>query len=41
MTRLPLMQRYFSRFMAIGVRNEHVRPVPVAQLSVRAADVRL
>jgi 2-polyprenyl-6-methoxyphenol hydroxylase-like FAD-dependent oxidoreductase len=25
MTRAPLLQRYFSRFMAIGVRNEHVR----------------
>jgi 2-polyprenyl-6-methoxyphenol hydroxylase-like FAD-dependent oxidoreductase len=42
MTRLPLVQRYFSRFMAIGVRNEHVRPVHAAQPSVQTAgDARL
>ena len=40
MTRLPLMQRYFSRFMAIGVRNEHVKPVPVAQPSIQPASAR-
>jgi 2-polyprenyl-6-methoxyphenol hydroxylase-like FAD-dependent oxidoreductase len=28
MTRAPLLQRYFSRFMAIGVRNEHVKAFP-------------
>jgi hypothetical protein len=25
MSRAPQLQQYFSRFMAIGVRNEHVR----------------
>ena len=31
MSRLPLMQRFFSRFMAIGIRNEHVRALPQAR----------
>jgi 2-polyprenyl-6-methoxyphenol hydroxylase-like FAD-dependent oxidoreductase len=31
MTRAPLLQQYFSRFMAIGVRNEHVRILPEAE----------
>ena len=28
MARVPLLQRFFSRFMAIGIRNEHVRALP-------------
>jgi 2-polyprenyl-6-methoxyphenol hydroxylase-like FAD-dependent oxidoreductase len=28
MSRAPVLQRYFSRFMAIGIRNEHVRTFP-------------
>ena len=35
LTRVGLLRRLFSRFMAIGIRNEHVRPVPEAVLARR------
>jgi 2-polyprenyl-6-methoxyphenol hydroxylase-like FAD-dependent oxidoreductase len=35
MTRVPPLRRLFSRFMAIGIRNEHVRPVSDARVARR------
>ncbi|HEX8509848.1 MAG TPA: FAD-dependent oxidoreductase [Propionibacteriaceae bacterium] len=35
MTRIPPVRRLFSRFMAIGIRNEHVRSVPDASSARR------
>jgi 2-polyprenyl-6-methoxyphenol hydroxylase-like FAD-dependent oxidoreductase len=40
LTRVPPVRRVFSRFMAIGIRNEHVRPVPEASLGGRGQPTR-
>ncbi|HYP46227.1 MAG TPA: FAD-dependent oxidoreductase [Propionibacteriaceae bacterium] len=38
LTRIPPVRRLFSRFMAIGIRNEHVKSVPGLSLARRGAE---